>query len=127
DNSDEIEIGQTVKISETLFMKWLKLTTLVDRSSSRKHDYHVRNKLSAVAKLLGYSSTRGLYKVLKPLYEIGLIDLKETTIHSVKMIDIIAYPYPVYRDSPICFLQKTRSWNERESFGFSLSYSGIRA
>lgn len=127
DNSDQIAIGQEVKISETLFMKWLKLTTLVDRSSDRKQDHHVRNKVTSIAKQLGYSSKSGFYKVLKPLYEVGLIDLKETNIGLIKMIDIFAYPYPIYSDSPICVLRKTRSWNDRESFGFTLANLGVNS
>lgn len=127
DNADNIKEGQKVKISETLFMKWMKLTTMVDRSNTRKEDYHVKNKVSTIAKMLGYSNTKGLYKILKPLFEVGLIDMKETTVGTSKMIDIVVYPYPVYAESQICELVKVRSWNDRESFGFSLSFSGVEA
>ncbi|MBU8905565.1 hypothetical protein [Desertibacillus haloalkaliphilus] len=127
DNAEQFTEGHEVKLSETVFMKWMKLTTMVDRTMDRKEDFHVRNKVTSIAKMLGYSSTRGLYKVLKPLYEVGLVDLKETKVGSSKMIDIIVYPYPVYADTPICNLMKVRSWEKRESFGMALSYSGVEA
>jgi len=76
DNADDIQQGQKVKLSEILFMKWMKLTTLVDRSVSRKENFHVKNKVATIAKMLGYSHTKGLYKILKPLFEVGLIDFK---------------------------------------------------
>ncbi|HHY22568.1 MAG TPA: hypothetical protein GX525_11995 [Bacilli bacterium] len=127
DNADDIQQGQKVKLSEILFMKWMKLTTLVDRSVSRKENFHVKNKVATIAKMLGYSHTKGLYKILKPLFEVGLIDLKETTVNATKMIDIVVYPYPIYAESQICDLIKIRSWNDRESFGFSLSFAGVNA
>ncbi|OIJ22038.1 hypothetical protein BKP45_05005 [Anaerobacillus alkalidiazotrophicus] len=126
-NSTKINIGEVVKLSETLFMKWLKLNTYVDRSVSRKADFHIKNSIENVAKILGYSDRKGLYKVLKPLYEVGLIELTEGKLGTRNLIDIKVYPYPVYSDTTICNLVKCRLWNDRKSFGFLLSKAGIEA
>lgn len=126
-NSSEIKIGEVVTLSETLFMKWLKLNTHVDRSVNRKADFHIKNSIENVAKTLGYSERKGLYKILKPLYEVGLIDLTEGKLGTKNLIDITVYPYPVYSDTTICNLVKCRLWEQRKSFGFSLSKAGIEA
>lgn len=127
DNSETIQSGDKVMISETLFMKWLKLTTLIDRSSNRKEDFHVKRSIKNIAHRLGYTNRMSLYKVLKPLYEVGLIELKESFREDNKMIDIIVFPYPVYANSNICSLVKCRTWSSRKSFGFGLSALGLKA
>lgn len=127
DNSETIQMGDKVMISETLFMKWLKLTTLIDRTSERRREHHVKSSIKNISFRLGYSDRRGFYKLLKPLYEIGLIDLIETKLNEKNMIDIIVYPHPVYASSNICYLVKCREWEKRNSFGFALSAKGIKA
>lgn len=126
-NTKNINIGEIVKLSEATFLKWLKLNTHVDRSSNRKTDFHIKNSIINVAKMLGYSDRSGLYKMIKPLYEVGLLDLKECKLGSRDLIDLIVYPYPIYADTTICNLIKCRSWDNRNSFGIVLSKAGIQA
>ncbi|MFP3617420.1 hypothetical protein SB778_46065, partial [Paraburkholderia sp. SIMBA_050] len=76
-NRKTIEIGNTIKISESVFTTWLKLLTWVDRTAAKKEEGHIKSSASYIAKeILGYTATRGMYNVFQCLYEVGLIDLK---------------------------------------------------
>ncbi|EXX79720.1 hypothetical protein RirG_002900 [Rhizophagus irregularis DAOM 197198w] len=126
-NSMKIKEGTQVKISETIFVKWLKLNTMVDRSKSRTENFKIKRNITSIAKALGYSDTSGLYRVLQPMYEVGLIDVKEKMFNGKNTVDIIVYPYPVYSDSTVTKLLKCRSWEKRNSLGMALSKRGVKS
>ena len=127
-NMNEIEVGSVVKITDIAFVKWQQLITMVDRSEKRKYDNHVKRSMSSISEELGYSyKGKKIYKIFKPLYEVGLIDIKETKYRGKTVTDIIVYPYPVYADSKICSLVKCRKWSDRRSFGLSLAKKSIES
>jgi hypothetical protein len=126
-NREKVEIGEKVFISSALFMSWLTLRTRVDRTDKRKINDHAKGSVEYIASLLGYKGRNGLYKILKPLYEVGLIDMKEFSRGSQTMVDIIVYPYPIISDSNICDLHKFRTWEQRDSKGMMLSRKGVIA
>jgi hypothetical protein len=126
-NREKVEIGERVFISSALFTSWLTLRTRVDRTDKRKIDDHAKGSVKYIASLLGYKDRSGLYKVIKPLYEVGLIEIKEFHSDSQTMVDIIVYPYPVIADSDICDLHKFRKWEDRNSKGMMLSRKGVKA
>ncbi|MFP3547708.1 hypothetical protein SB748_30475, partial [Rhizobium sp. SIMBA_035] len=60
-NRKTIEIGNTIKISESVFTTWLKLLTWVDRTAAKKEEGHIKSSASYIAKeILGYTATRGM-------------------------------------------------------------------
>lgn len=88
------------KLGEKAFCGYLKLFTLGDRKGkSLKEDAALIPKsLELVKNELGISSKTTFYdKVLKPLWNFGLIDFEEyeaSTRKSQKPVNIVVYPYP---------------------------------
>ncbi|MEP9408528.1 hypothetical protein ABKP09_19615 [Peribacillus frigoritolerans] len=88
------------KLGEKAFCGYLKLFTLGDRKGKSLKDdsANIPKSLDLVRKDIGISSKTTFYdKVIKPLWNFGLIDLEEyeaSTRKSQKPVNIIVYPYP---------------------------------
>ncbi|MGE7976681.1 hypothetical protein ACQKOK_28265 [Bacillus cereus] len=114
------------KLGEKSFCLWLKLLTKVDRTDDRKNT--VKYSQKALAESLGMAKSTML-RLLKPLYEYGLIEYTQYTFdtnkHSAENIVIFEMPQnnPALQFAP---LQKCRSWEQRTEEKFNYSKRGGR-
>lgn len=95
------------------FPVWLKLHTYVDRTDSNREYDRIPMSLEKVWEKLGVSKSK-FYRLIKPLWEYGLIDIVEyeaSQRNSQKPKNIIVYEYPLHeimrKYQP---LDKLRDW-----------------
>ncbi|TPG93487.1 hypothetical protein EEL32_00050 (plasmid) [Brevibacillus laterosporus] len=82
------------KLGDTAFISWLKFFTWCDRSDkSREHDA-IPNSMNKLAKKLGVGKDTLYNKIIKPLWNYGLIDLEQVVKASNTYVNIIVYKYP---------------------------------
>ena len=89
-------------IGEKAFIAWLKMFTWTDRKGAKNNpqlwnESKIPNSLNNVMKDLGVGKDTFYNKILKPLWNVGLIDLEEYEESSVKgnkPMNIIVYKYP---------------------------------
>lgn len=90
------------KIGNNAFIGWLKLYSLADRSNTstdvdKWRESHVPRSITSVAKELNMTRTTLYNTVIRPLWNYGLIDLKEYYNEKIKgtsATNIIVYKYP---------------------------------
>jgi hypothetical protein len=113
------------KLGEKSFILWLRLYTKVDRTDDRKDT--VKYSQKALAKSLEMSKST-LLRLLKPLYEYGLIDYIRYEMPDGNVCEnIIVYEFP-QNNPALQFepLEKCRSWEQRTDERYSFTKKGGR-
>lgn len=114
------------KLGEKSFCLWLKLQTKVDRTHGDRDT--VRQSQVSLAESLGMSKST-LLRLIKPLYEYGLIDYR-TWYWEQKNVDcenIVVFEYP-QNNPALAFepLEKVREWENRTDEKYSFAKKGGR-
>lgn len=104
------------KLGYETFCLWLKLHTWVDRNDEeREYDRIPRSFENIYKKTLGISKSK-FYRLIKPLWEFGLIDIVEyveSERNSTKPKNIIVYEYPFHEIvRKYQALEKLRDWDQ---------------
>lgn len=82
------------KLGENAYLGWLKFYTWADRSAPDREADIIPMGMKKVAERLGCSEPT-LYKtIIRPLWNYGLIDIKEVMMHRTPHKNIIVYEYP---------------------------------
>lgn len=103
------------KLGYESFCLWLKLHTMVDRTdANRDYDRVPRSFENIYEKVLNISKSK-FYRLIKPLWEFGLIDIVEwnngKNSNATRPNNIIVYEYP-FHEIPRKYqpLEKLRDW-----------------
>lgn len=103
------------KLGNEEFCTWLKFHTWVDRKDANREYDKIPMSLEASWEKLGISKSK-FYRIIKPLWEFGLIDIveyEESKRTGQKPKNIIVYEYP-FHDEDRLFkpLEKLRDWTK---------------
>jgi predicted transcriptional regulator len=102
------------KLGYEAFGVWLKFHSWVDRNDADRDYDIVPESIEGLAKRLGISKSK-IYRIIKPLWEYGLVDIVEFEADprkSQKPKNIIVYDYPLHDPARIfAKLEKLRDWN----------------
>ena len=116
------------KLGEKSFCLWLKLYTMVDRTGEEQ-EHCVKTRTSKLIKKLNMSKPTYL-KLIKPLYEYGLVDLVEyegSKNEGSKPVNIFVHKHPQGKfDLAVQPLEKCRSWEQRTDEKYSFTKDGGR-
>nr|BAD00174.1 RepA protein [Cloning vector pGETS109] len=104
------------KLGHETFTLWLRFHTWVDREDElRDYDRIPRSFENIYKKTLGISKSK-FYRLIKPLWEYGLIDIieyEESNRNSTKPKNIIVYEYPLHEiERKYKPLEKLRDWDK---------------
>jgi DNA-binding transcriptional ArsR family regulator len=114
------------KIGEKSFFLYLKLWTQVDRTGE---EHCIKTRTSLLLKKLGMSKAT-YYRLIKPLYEYGLIDLVEyedSKNKGSKPVNIVVHKYPQNEFKRATMpLEKCRDWENRIDENYSYAKQGGR-
>lgn len=117
------------KLGEKSFCLYLKLFTLVDRTDSDKQNHCIKTRTSKLLKRLEMSKST-YYRVIKPLYEYGLVDLIEfegSKNEGSKPVNIMVHRFPQNSYAlAVQPLEKCRSWEQRTNENYNFTKDGGR-
>ena len=104
------------KLGHDAFIAWLKFHTWVDRRDEKRDNDRIPYSLEDTRKKLGMGKKKFYEKVIRPLWEYGLIDIveyEEAERKSQKPKNIIVYTSPANRhETETKPLVKLRDWNK---------------
>jgi len=104
------------KLGHETFCIWLKLHTMVDRTDAkREFDRIPRSFENIYTSVLSISKSK-FYRMIKPLWEYGLIDIieyEDSERKSQKPKNIVIYEYPFHEiERKYMPLEKLRDWDK---------------
>lgn len=117
------------KLGEKSFCLYLKLFTMVDRTDENSANHAIKTRTSKLIKRLDLSKSTYL-RLIKPLYEYGLVDLNEyedSKNEGSKPINIVVNRFP--QNKPALSyepLEKYRDWSKRTEESYPFSKQGGR-
>lgn len=76
------------------FVAWLQFYSWADRTDKDRETDAIPNSMSAIAKKLGVSKETLYKKIIRPLWNHGMIDLTETQYTGYSNVNVIVYEYP---------------------------------
>jgi hypothetical protein len=82
------------KLGKHAFCAWLQLYSWADRSDANREYDQVPTTMNALAKKLDVAKATFWNKIIRPLWNYGLIDLIETEYTGYSIVNIIVYEYP---------------------------------
>lgn len=104
-----------------VFSAWLMIYTWCDREQYPQDDISHHKNIRNIADAFGCKSVDKAQKIIKKLYEFGLIDIVQEKNKFGSMKNIYYwYDIPIYADSMFCELRKCRNWEDRNSHGQEL-------
>lgn len=104
-----------------VFSAWLMIYTWCDREKYPKDDFIHHKNMRNIAEAFGCKVDKA-QKILKTLYEFGLIDIFQEKNKYGSMKNVYYwYDIPIYADSMFCKLRRCRSWEDRNSHGQELA------
>jgi hypothetical protein len=118
------------KLGDKSFMLWLKLHTYMDRTDIENPENHaIKTRQSKLIDRLGISKSTFL-RLIKPLYEYGLIDLVDyegSKNEGSKPVNIVVFDYPQdIEGKEYAPLEKVRDWSQRVDEKYNFSRKGGR-
>lgn len=103
------------KLGMDAFRAWLKFHTWVDRTDSNREEDKIPYTIESVCKRLGISKKKFYEKVMRPLWNHGLIDTVEYTEYKQKgkkPVNIVVYESPFNKhETEILELEKVRDYD----------------
>ena len=117
------------KLGEKSFCLYLKLFTMVDRTDDNSANHSIKTRTSKLIKRLELSKSTYL-RLIKPLYEYGLVDLieyEDSKNEGSKPINIVVHRHP--QNTPALSyepLEKCRDWSKRTEESYPFSKQGGR-
>jgi hypothetical protein len=115
------------KLGEKSFCLYLKLWTMVDRTD--KENECIKTRTSKLVKKLNMVKSTYL-RLLRPLYEYGLIDLVEyedSKNKGSKPVNVIVHQYPQNKfELAVQPLEKCRDWEQRTDEKYNFTKKGGR-
>lgn len=104
------------KLGHDAFIAWIKLHTWVDRSDENRDHDRIPYSLESTWKKLGVGKTKFYQKIIRPLWEYGLIDIieyEESQRKSQKPKNIVVYESPYNKhETEVKPLEKLRDYNK---------------
>lgn len=103
-----------------VFSAWLMIYTWCDRKNYPKDDVCHHKNMKNIAEAFGCKVDKA-QKILKMLYEFGLIDIIQEKNKYGSMKNVYYwYDIPIYADTTFCELKKCRNWEDRNAHGQEL-------